>query len=161
MTDQYIQEPLFYTEAELQAKITEATTNLYTYEGAQRLVDNAVKRTITDLQGGILTVLRATELTDRETAIALYNEIADYCGWDHASVLTQYEVEVTYSGTVIGVFTVEAEDDDAAIEEVQSNMDSEATMTVTLSHGDEEIEGEVYLSSYELDDHFEYRAWEA
>jgi hypothetical protein len=163
MSDQYIQAPLFYTEEEVTAKVNEAV-NKHSIEALDALERNreiAINRTIENMQRNILTVLRATELVDRETAIALYNEIADYYGWVHASVLTQYEVEVTYSGNVIGTFTVEAEDDDAAVDLVQSNMDSEATMTVTLSHGDEEIEGEVYLSDWELTDHFEYRVWEA
>ena len=159
MTDQYVQDPLFYTEAEVQAKVNEATTNLYTQEALYQFRDRGIKTSEESVKSNIQTVLRATDLVDRETAVALYNEIADYYGWDHMVATNTYEVEVTYYNTTIGTFTVEAEDEDAAIEEVQSNMESEATMTINLSFNDQEVEGETYLSSYELDD-FEYNAME-
>ena len=111
MTDQYVQDPLFYTEEEVQAKITEATTNLYTQDALYQFRDRGIKTYLERMQGDIQTVLRATDLVDRETAVALYNEIADYYGWDHMVATNTYEVEVTYSSTVIGTFTVEAEDD--------------------------------------------------
>ena len=161
MSDHYIQEPLFYTEDEVTAKITEATSNLYTQEALFQFRENGLKSYIETVKSNILTVLRATELVDRDTAIALYNEIADYYGWDHASVLTEYEVEVTYNGNTIGTFTVEAEDDDAAIDVVRDNMESEATMTISLSYDDQTLEGEAYIYDYDLQESFEFRAWEA
>ena len=161
MSDHYVQDPLFYTEAEVTAKITEATSNLYTQEALFQFRENSLKTYIETVQRNILTVMRATELTDRETAIALYNEIADYYGWTHATALTEYEVEVTYNGNTIGTFTVEAEDDDAAIDVVRDNMESEATMTISLSYDDQTLEGEAYIYDYDLQESFEFRAWEA
>ena len=160
MTDQYVQDPLFYTEAEVQAKVNEATTNLYTQEALYQFRDRGIKTSEESVKSNIQTVLRATDLVDRETAVALYNEIADYYGWDHMVATNTYEVEVTYGDTVIGTFSVEAEDDDTAIEEVQTNMEAEGTMTLSLSYNDQEVSCEVYLGTYELADHFEYRAWE-
>ena len=160
MTDQYIQDPLFYTEEEVQAKITEATTNLYTQDALYQFRDRGIKTYLERMQGDIQTVLRATDLVDRETAVALYNEIADYYGWEHMTALNTYTVEVTYGGNLIGTFSVEAEDEDAAIEEVQSNMEAEGTMTISLSYNDQEVSGEAYLYNSDLCESFEYRAWE-
>ena len=160
MSDHYIQEPLFYTEDEVTAKITEATSNLYTQEALFQFRENGLKSYIETVQRNILTVMRATELVDRETAIALYNEIADYYGWAHAEVVNEYEVCVDYNDTTIGTFTVEAEDEDSAIDLVRDNMESEATMTISLSFNDQTVEGEVYLSDYDLED-FSFTAQEA
>ena len=154
MTDQYIQAPLFYTEEEVQAKITEVNNSIY----AQN--DFRIKAYLERIQENIQTVLRATDLVDRETAIALYNEIADYYGWDPMTALNTYTVEVTYGGNLIGTFSVEAEDDDTAIEEVQTNMEAEGTMTISLSYNDQEVSGEAYLYNSDLCEAFEYRAWE-
>ena len=160
MSDHYIQAPLFYTEDEVQAKITEATTNLYTQDALYHFRDMGLKTHIERIQNDIQMLLRVTDVVDRETAVTLYNEIADYYGWDHMTALNTYTVEVTYGGNLIGTFSVEAEDDDTAIDEVQTNMEAEGTMTISLSYNDQEVSGEAYLYSSDLCESFEYRAWE-
>ena len=162
MSDHNIQEPLFYTEDEVTAKVNEAVHkhSIEALDALERNRESAIQWSLTKVQENILTVLRATELVDRETAIALYNEIADFYGWDHATVLTQYEVEVIYDDTTVGSFTVEAEDEDAAIEVVRDNMEAEATMTVSVSYDDQTCEGEIYVSQWDLND-FAFNAQEA
>jgi hypothetical protein len=162
MSDQYIQAPLFYTEEEVEAKVNEtiASRNLYTYDEVQERTNIVRGRTTEEIQQITLNVMRSTDLVDRETAIALYNEIANACGWDEATVLTQYEVEVIYDDTTIGTFTVEAEDEDSAMDIVRDNMEAEATMTVSVSFNDEACEGEIYVSQWDLND-FTFNAQEA
>ena len=147
MSDQYVQDPLFYTESEMIAEVSKS-------------VSANLERALRAVQENIQTVLRDTDVVDRETAVALYNEIADYYGWDHMTALNTYTVEVTYGGNLIGTFSVEAEDDDTAIDEVQTNMEAEGTMTLSLSYNDQEVSGEVYLDGSDLCEFFEYRAWE-
>ena len=160
MSDHYVQDPLFYTEEEVQAKITEATTNLYTQDALYHFRDMGLKTHLERIQNDLQMLLRATDVVDRETAVTLYNEIAEYYGWEHMTALNTYTVEVAYGGNLIGTFSVEAEDDDTAIDEVQTNMEAEGTMTISLSYNDQEVSGEAYLYNSDLCDGFEYRAWE-
>jgi hypothetical protein len=155
MTD-YTQPALFYTEDEVQAKITEArlTDSLnHAHQVARaqnnlslNLCENVVQVFKEFIESGTITA------TD---AFAIYESMAYRNDWDRANPFTlkKYTVTVSYNGTDIAEFNdIEAEDEDSVIDHVRDNLsvdDVEVMFTVSLygiSH-----EGSANMS-YEFDD---------
>jgi len=155
MTDQYVQDPLVYTEAELQAKITEATTNLYTQDALYNFRDTCLKTYLDRMQGGIQTALRALisegTLTKTE-ALETYNTIADHNGWANIEAITStYTVEVCFNGDIVlTVSGVEADTEEEATAEVLENLEVDnVRLKFDVSYGDYADEADVWVYDFD------------
>ena len=169
MTDQYTQGQFFYTEEEVITKINNSVQQALAGTLSAEYCDNAVQRAKDNL------TLRVSENTlqaikesvddytiDRDTAVTLYNRIADYNEWSNIrSIARKFTVEVVYNGSSVGEFTVEAEDEDAAQAEVSENLElTDATMSLSLSYGDQTTEGEAYVDTWTIADDLEFNVEE-
>ena len=158
MQDQQAEQlKLFYTHEEVEAKIKEALTGAYTAEDLSRHAQRAKDNLSLQLAESTLNAIRylVSESTlDRDTAVEVYNRIAHNNGWDTIdSINRKYNVTVYYKGSYIGEFTdVEADDEDSAQNDVLENMEVEASLSITLSYGNDSVSDEVDIDPYDLDD---------
>jgi hypothetical protein len=99
---------------------------------------------------------------DRDTAVALYNRIADYNEWTNITNFTRkFIVEVVYNGSSVGEFTVEADNEEAAEAEVSENLEiTDATMSLSLSYGDQAVDGEAYVDGWNVADELTFNVEE-
>lgn len=147
------QQQLFYTEDELQAKVTEVVNNLT--EAHTRDIEWQKRRLRREVQEHALDAVRGMrDEVDEESLVSIYNTIAEACGWDTIETLTKmYSVSVCYMGHEIAIFTdVEAESDDEACDKVLEDMDiDDVTISFDISYGNNSESGEVSLSSWDID----------
>ena len=136
---------LFYTQEELDQKVAEAR-------------ETATLAAIADgtIRGKIIDVFRYAiqeDVIPHDTAVTLYNSIADSLNWEQVShILATFTVVVSYKGYEIGEFNeVEADDEDSASQYILEHMDVDARITLRLEHDYQTIENEVELSTWELD----------
>ena len=169
MTDQYTQGQLFYTEEEVITKINNSVQQALAGTLSAEYCDNAVQRardnlTIRVSENTLQAIKESVDdyTIDRDTAVTLYNRIADYNEWSNIrSIARKFTVEVVYNGSSVGEFTVEADDEDAAKEEVSENLElTDSTISLSLSYGDQTIDGEVYVDTWTIADDLEFNVEE-
>lgn len=100
---------------------------------------------------------------DEEDALKTYNAIADRMGWDMRDSLTRtYTVCVNYKGYTVAEFTdIQADDESEACNEVESNMDYEASINITVNYNGDSGSTDIDLDSWEIDSSdFEFEASE-
>ena len=144
---------LFYTEDEVQAKITQVVNNLtetHTHDVQYQLVRQRrqLHEAVYEACKGMLNEV------DDESMISIYNTIAEACGWDTIDAFTKmYSVSVCYKDTEIAIFTdVEASSEDEAQDKVMDDMViNNVTISFDISYGNNSDSGEVELSSYDVD----------
>lgn len=135
-TPQYEQQQLFFTQEEMDAKVSEAVT-----DGVQAL-HRATVKTSNDLRTRAYewfkSEARSGTMT-KEDALSIFNGLADALGWDTVdSIASTYLVTVSINDLEVGTFDgVEADDEDEAVSEVLENLDAEAEFTV--SYGNQTI----------------------
>ena len=138
----YEQIPLFYTEDEVTAKVTEAVTASHenTEHRIQRVKDNLNCAIALDL----VEVLRnqvANDGLDKATAQDIYDTMKVKHDWADASLtVNQYLVTVTLDGSEIAEVEVEAEDEDEACDLVRDDFtlyNADVTLTFMDGQGNE------------------------
>ena len=161
MTDQYVQGQLFYTEEEVIAKINNSVQQALAGTLSAEFCDKAVQRAKDNLtlvlSDNTLQAIKESVddyTIDRDTAVTLYNRIADYNEWSNIkSIARKFTVEVVYNGSSVGEFTVEADNEEAAEAEVSENLEiTDATMSLSLSYGDQAVDGEAYVDGWNIAD---------
>ena len=169
MTDQYVQGQLFYTEEEVITKINNSVQQALAGTLSAEYCDNAVQRardnlTIRVSENTLQAIKESVDdyTIDRDTAVTLYNRIADYNEWSNIrSIARKFTVEVVYNGSSVGEFTVEADDEDAAQAEVSENLElTDSTMSLSLSYGDQTCEGEVYVDTWDVEQELQFNVEE-
>ena len=147
---QYEQLQLFYTPEEVDAKVSEATTqalivgardvNLLSY----KLRDKAIEWFKSEVRGGSMV---------KDDALGIFNGLADALGWDLLDTISStYSVTVYVDGEEVGTFDeIEADDENSACDEVTENVDVEATMFIRLNYNGSHREDEREMSVYDLD----------
>ena len=156
---EYTQPPLFYTEEEhstaLQSLSQEAELRI------QRAKDN-LNLTIAENTLNAIKENVADYTLSRETAVEVYNSIAIANGWAEIKSLSSlYNVEVVYNHSVIGEFSdVEAEDSDAAAQDVSDNVEIEAEMTINLNYNGQRTYGSTQVDEWDLTDDIHFTATE-
>lgn len=149
-TPQYEQQQLFFTQEEMDAKVSEAVT-----DGVQAL-HRATVKTSNDLRTRAYewfkSEARSGTMT-KEDALSIFNGLADALGWDTVdSIASTYSVTVYVDGDEVGTFDeVEADDEDSACAEVTENLEIEATMFIRLNYNGSHREDEREVSTYDLD----------
>jgi hypothetical protein len=147
------QQVLFYTEDELQAKITEVVNRLT--ETHQNDVTWQVVRERRNIHDNVYEAVKSMrDEVDEESLVSMYNTIAERCGWLPIEAFTKlYSVSVCYQGTEVAVFTdVEAENEDDAQDKVLEDMNlDDVTISFDISYGNNSDSGEVSISSWDLD----------
>lgn len=132
---------MFYTQEEVDAKVSEATTNALiigardTNRISNDLRDKAIEWFKSEVRGGSMV---------KEDALGIFNGLADALGWELLDNLTStYSVTVTVEGRVIGTFEgVEADDEQDACDKVTEEL--EAEMTIEVSYGRQTLTDTVY-----------------
>ena len=157
--------PLFYTEDEVTAKVTEAVTasNENTEHRIQRTKDNLNFAIALDL----VEVLRnqvANNDMDKTTAQDIYDTMKVKHNWAEASLTVNlYTVTVTLDGSEIAEVEIEAEDEDEACDLVRDDFtlyNADVTLTFMDGQGNEythEVTG-VEHEMYEYQDSLEFTA---
>lgn len=149
-----IQGVLFYTQDELNAEVTNAT-GIATRRESNRIYENTL--------GAMQRMTREGEIDD-ESATSIYNEIAELNGWATVTTLCpKWTVQVQLFNETVGEFTdIEANDEDEACDKVRENIEiDDFTICVSLSYGDESIEGEVHGSyRFDINDNLDFYAEE-
>jgi phosphatidate phosphatase PAH1 len=134
--------PLFYTEDEVTAKVTEAVTasNENTEHRIQRTKDNLNFAIALDL----VEVLRnqvANNDMDKTTAQDIYDTMKVKHDWAEASLTVNlYTVTVTLDGSEIAEVEIEAEDEDEACDLVRDDFtlyNADVTLTFMDGQGNE------------------------
>lgn len=148
---QYEQLKLFYTQEEVDAKVSEAVT-----DGVQAL-HRANARVSSDLRDKAIAWFK-NEVREgnmiKEDALGIFNGLAGALGWNTVDSLTStYSVTVMYDGTEIALFQeVEADDEDDACNKVLEDMNIESvTISFDIFYGGSNESGEVEISSWDLD----------
>jgi hypothetical protein len=169
MTDQYTQGQLFYTEEEVITKINNSVQQALAGTLSAEYCDNAVQRGKDNLTQRLMenthhAIKESVDdyTIDRDTAVTLYNRIADYNEWTNIrSFARKFTVEVVYNGSSVGEFTVEADNEEAAQAEVSENLElTDSTISLSLSYGDQTCEGEVYVDTWTIADDLEFNVEE-
>ena len=134
-TPQYEQQQLFFTQAEVDAKLSEAFT-----EQAQA-VHRAYINTSDDLRDRAIAWFKAeaNNTMTKEDALSIFNGLAEALNWDTVtSIGSTYTVTVSINDLEVGTFdNVEADDEDDAVAQVLENLDAELSMEV--SYGNQTI----------------------
>ena len=129
-------------------------------ETAQAQFNKGVEITKDAIGGVVLHKFRdyvqgSTDEEDKVDMLNLYNDIAGSAGFNKVTTLcATYTVLIEYNGYTVGEFTgIEAEDDDAAIEEVRDNMVLEADITFNISYNNDSCNETVNMDfdAYELE----------
>ena len=144
---------LFYTEDEVQAKITQVVNNLtetHTHDVQYQLVRQRrqLHEAVYEACKGMLNEV------DDESMISIYNTIAEACGWDTIDAFTKlYTVSVCYKGTEVAIFTdIEADDEESAQDKVLEDMSIDnVSIAFDISYGNNSDSGEVEVSSWDID----------
>lgn len=136
-------------------------------------MQNAVKwrseRTHDNNRDSVLQAIKSMareSVLDRDTALTVFNTIADNAGWDTVdSIATTYTVTVTLFGQTIGEFTdVEADSDDEAVSLVEGGADiSLANLSVSVDFNGESLDDTIDLTGswhFDLNDYIEFEAVE-
>ena len=131
-TPQYEQQVLYYTQAEVDAKVAEALNNALIKEQQSNrsllasLEYKALDWFKSEVRNGSMT---------KEDALGIFNGLADALGWDTVdTIASTYLVTVTINDLEIGTFDgVEADDEDDAVAQVLENLDAEATFEVSFN----------------------------
>lgn len=101
----------------------------------------------------------------QDEALAVFNTLADKAGFDKRDRITsEYVVSLTILGNHVGDWTVEADDEDAAIETVRENLSYEATLSVEAEFEGSYENAEIDVASswhFDLTDYMEFEANEA
>lgn len=158
-TPQNEQLQLFYTEEEVQAKITNALIGLQTQFAINERI-TAQKHA--DIVLGYLQGEASQGTISYEDALDMYNNMAGVWNGVLESLKRLFTVTVNYKGyTIMEVSDVEAEDGSEAEALVLENMDTDVSITVSLSYGSENGEYTIDLDPWEIDtDEFEAEAVE-
>jgi hypothetical protein len=155
---EYTQDVLFYTEAEVTAKVAEAHTI------AEQNADLRVQRAKANFNGvvsdSLVETLKAyVQSIDLDPSIAqdIYDAMKVKHGWADASLTTNlYNVFVTLDGAEIAQVEIEAEDEDTACDLVRDDFvlyNADVTLTFMDGQGNEytyEVSGvEHEMSDYQ------------
>lgn len=138
---QYEQLQLFYTQEEVDAKVSEVTRSW------NDAVSNAYRNTSNDLRDRAIewfkSEVRGGSMA-KDDALGIFNGLADALGWELLDNLTSmYSVTVTVDDRVIGTFEgVEADDEQDACDKVTEEL--EAEMTIEVSYGRQTLTDTVY-----------------
>jgi len=130
---QYEQLKLWYTQEEVDAKVSEAraeatTDKLHTIAmTAISLRDKAIEWFKSEVRGGSM---------DKDDALGIFNGLADALNWDLLDNLTStYSVTVSVNDVVVGTFEgVEADDEDEACDKVIEEAEAYATFEVSFNN---------------------------
>lgn len=147
------QQQLFYTEEEVQAKITQVVENLTSTNTANLKWELSRQRRRTQESAYDACKNMLGEVDD-ESMVSIYNTIAEACGWDTIEAFTKmFSVTVMYNGSEIAIFEdVEAQDEDEACNTVLENMQVEsANISFDISYGHATESGSADVDTYSLD----------
>lgn len=89
---------------------------------------------------------------DKDEVLEAFNALAGALGWDTVdSLAMKWTVSVDYNGSTIGEFTVEADDEDSAISELQDNLEiSDVEISFVLNYNGDEC-SESINTTYDFD----------
>ena len=147
------QQQLFYTEEEVQAKISQVVENM-TASHQSDLQYQVVRRGRQIQEQTYEACKGMLGEVDDESMVSIYNTIAEANGWATIEAFTkQFTVTVMYQGQEVAMFQdVEAEDEDSACEDVLENMSVDScTVSLSISYGNKSEDAEVEISSWDLD----------
>ena len=156
---QYEQLKLFYTQEEVDAKVSEAVT-----DGVQAL-HRATSRVSSDLRDKAIewfkSEVRGGSMI-KEDALGIFNGLADALGWDLIDNLTStYTVTVYFRGNEVGQFEgVEADDESDAESKVLDEMGVDASINLEIAFGDHTLDEAISIDSWDLSDDFTAEASE-
>jgi hypothetical protein len=156
---EYTQEPMFYTEDELQARLTNArlADALDHAHQTQRAKDNTNFNCALVLEEELRNAVSADKIS-AEDANQLFANIAGRLGWQASVDFTTkvWTVTVSCNYDEIAVITdIEAEDEDEAIDNVRDNFDIyDVSATATFEYEGNTYSYEVSSVEHDLGDYF-------
>lgn len=156
------QQQLFYTEEEVQAKISAVVANLTDVH--EREITWKLRNAQNNAQENALEACKnMLDEVDEDSMLSIYNTIADAVGWDKINAFTKlFTVTVMHNGNEVAMFQdVEAEDEDNACDTVLENMLIDyATLNLAITYGNNTERGEVELDTWDISDDFSAEATE-
>jgi len=156
---EYTQEPLFYTEDELQARLTNArlADALDHATQAQRAKDNTNYACATVLEEELRNAVSDDKIS-AEDANQLFANISERLGWQVSVDFTVKLWTVTVSCNYDDIATfddIEAEDEDDAVEIVRDNLNLyDVSATATFEYEGSQYTYEVTSVEHDLGDYF-------
>jgi hypothetical protein len=140
--------------------MSEATDTTTEYAMAMDILRNRVNKAHRE---SVLKIIKSEVRygsLDKEYAGELFNAIAMECGWETVTSITNtFTVEVSYNGSIIGVFEgIEANDEAHAEETISQDIEVKGELSLTLSHSGQTLTGSAYIDSWNVDEELVFNA---